>query len=306
MIVSRLLGLLWMKLDPTVRARVRLWMRGRFVNLRWRRFRHAAWRRLPDFITVDYSLILQTEHESAASGRLFDECVGVRSSVTRAGQLESGSIPAMSWRIARRASVRSDAPLSVASGTRHLGALLLESRRLRAAINRGAYDKGPLATGVRSDCLALKPAESDVVLASGIFLGGFAPATIFHTMVGRVPVLAFIQYLPESTNDFPLLVPQEALKYRQIVEAIQTLAPERQILPLKRGTNYTVNCLAWSVFAYALAVATASRPRVERRACSSPSSTATSTATRAVDAPEDVAKVEEALRAADQEGLRAL
>ena len=245
MIVSRLLGLLWMGLDPTVRARVRLWMRGRFVNLRWRRFRHAAWRRRPDFITVDYSLILLTDHESAASGRLFDECVGVRSSVTRAGELESGRVPALSWRIVRRASVRSDAPLFIASGTGHLSALPLASRRLHAAIKRGVYDKGPLTIGVRSDCLALKPAKSDVMLASGIFLGGFAPAAIFHTMVERLPILAFIQYLPESTHDFPLLVPQEALKYCQIVEAIQTLAPERQIYALKRGANYTIDRLAW-------------------------------------------------------------
>lgn len=243
MIVTRLLAFVWARLDPTVRARLRLWTRHRVVNLRWKRCRYTVWRLLPDFVTVDYSLILLVTREPATSGRIFDECLGMRSSVTRRGELETGRIPAIGWRIVRGASIRSDAPLFVSGSEGQLSALVMESRRLHAGIREGLYDKGPLAVGVRSDCLALGPPKGHIALKSGVFFGGFAPAAVFHTMVERMPILAFIQSLPESTNDFPLLVPQEALKYRQIDDAIRTLAPGRRIVELERGIDYRVDHL---------------------------------------------------------------
>lgn len=78
-------------------------------------------------------------------------------------------------------------------------------------------------------------------IKKGISLAGNAPWNYYHWMMEILPKLLYLDQLDPETADWPVLIPEDALKIPNMVAGIAALAPQRKIRPMMNDRTYIVD-----------------------------------------------------------------
>jgi capsular polysaccharide biosynthesis protein len=78
-------------------------------------------------------------------------------------------------------------------------------------------------------------------LPVGISLAGNAPWNYYHWMMEILPRLLYLDQLDPDTRSWPLLVPQSTLEVPNMVASLASLAPRRDIIPLRHERTYALD-----------------------------------------------------------------
>ena len=104
------------------------------------------------------------------------------------------------------------------------------------------YKKGHLIHHFQ-DKLALVRNNQKNVIPKGILINGFYDSNYYHWVVEILPQLQYLQELPKTYNDFPILMSEMSQKYGSIKELISLFNIEREIIFLPSVSDYVVENL---------------------------------------------------------------
>ena len=187
-------------------------------------------------------LVAEPMHlRASATGELIGSGACALRTVERTPELlEELPAETLRWSSHDTVTVRSDLPAMIRGGRLLAGPLLIDSlRRSESSLEKNAV------LGSSGGRVRVRRTGREHRIEEGVFLGGFAPRAYFHHLCERISRLALLDLVPHRLASMPILVPEETLEVKTLVEATRLLAPRQELIPMRWEDEYRVREAVW-------------------------------------------------------------
>lgn len=154
---------------------------------------------------------------------------------TETPRIDKGDYPAINAYLMKDA-ITSTYSSHIVKGDR----LLVPGERFRQRHRIPSHGAGLGYYNERHSFCAIRGSQT---FKKAILLGGDGAFNWYHYVIECMSKAYLTRFLPDAFRDYPIIVPDEALRIQSFADILKALVPEREILTIGRGTTHVQNLI---------------------------------------------------------------